>query len=83
MIDAFARMLLGAAATACFLVPPPQAQAQAQQYPARPVKVVVGFAAGSGPDVLARTVAQQLASDLGHQFYVENRTGANGTIATK
>jgi tripartite-type tricarboxylate transporter receptor subunit TctC len=61
----------------------PPSSAQAQQYPTRPVKVVVGFAAGSGPDVLARTVAQQLASDLGQQFYVENRTGANGTIATK
>jgi tripartite-type tricarboxylate transporter receptor subunit TctC len=59
------------------------APALAQQYPTQPVKVVVGFAAGSGPDVIARTVSQQLGADLGQQFYVENRTGANGTIATK
>ena len=57
------------------------AAAQAQQYPDRPVKVVVGYAAGSGPDIQARTVAQQLSSDLGQSFYVENRLGANGTIA--
>ena len=39
--------------------------AQAQQYPAHPVKIIVGFAAGSGPDVLARAVAIQLSADLG------------------
>lgn len=37
--------------------------ATAQNYPARPVKVIVGFAAGSGPDVLARTVASQLSAE--------------------
>ena len=73
--------ILGGMVAASALLSP--CSAQAQQYPTRPVKVVVGFAAGSGPDVLARTVAQQLANDLGQQFYVENRTGANGTIATK
>lgn len=56
--------------------------AQAQQYPNRPVHILVGFAAGSGPDVLARSVANQLGADLGQSFYVENRVGANGTIAT-
>jgi tripartite-type tricarboxylate transporter receptor subunit TctC len=57
--------------------------AQAQQYPDHPVKLVVGYAAGSGPDIQARTVAQQLSVDLGQQFFVENRLGANGTIATR
>ena len=57
--------------------------AQAQQYPNRPVRILVGFAAGSGPDIIARAVGQQLGSDLGHNFYVENRLGANGTIAAK
>jgi tripartite-type tricarboxylate transporter receptor subunit TctC len=57
--------------------------AQAQQYPDHSVKVVVGYAAGGGPDVQARTVAQQLSLDLGQQFFVENRLGANGTIATR
>ena len=54
--------------------------AQAQTYPDRYVRVLVGFGAGSGPDILARTVAGQLSNDLGQQFVVENRTGASGTI---
>jgi tripartite-type tricarboxylate transporter receptor subunit TctC len=57
--------------------------AQAQTYPDRPVHILVGFAAGSGPDVLARAVAAQLGADLGQNFIVENRPGANGTIATE
>jgi len=59
------------------------ATAQAQQYPDRPVKVIVGFAAGSGPDIQARTLAQQLTQSLGQSFFVENRLGANGTIAAR
>ena len=55
----------------------------AQTYPTHPIRVLVGYAAGSGPDVLARTLAAQLGNDLGQQFYVENRTGANGIIATQ
>ena len=50
-------------------------------YPSQPVRVLVGFTAGSGPDVLARTVAAQLSLDLKQQFYVENQAGANGTLA--
>jgi tripartite-type tricarboxylate transporter receptor subunit TctC len=57
--------------------------AYAEQYPDHPVRVVVGYAAGSGPDIPARTVAAQLSLDLGQQFFVENRTGANGTIGTR
>src|SRR5436190_23409969 len=57
--------------------------ASAQQYPAGPVRILVGFAAGSGPDLQARTIAQQLATDLKQSFFVENRLGANGTIAAR
>jgi len=57
--------------------------AQAETYPDRPVHVIVGYAAGSGPDIQARTVAQQLGADLGQSFIVENRLGANGTIAAR
>jgi tripartite-type tricarboxylate transporter receptor subunit TctC len=57
--------------------------AQAQSYPNRPVRLVVGFAAGSGPDIVARAVGAQLGADLGQNFFVENRLGANGTIAAK
>jgi len=60
------------------------AQAQsAAQYPERPVRVIVGYAAGSGPDIQARTVAAQLGADLGKNFFVENKLGANGTLATR
>jgi len=57
--------------------------AAAQTYPTHPVRVLVGFAAGSGPDIQARTIAQQLSTSLGQSFYVENRLGANGTIAAR
>ena len=57
--------------------------AQAQQYPANPVRVIVGFTAGSGPDLQARTISQQLATDLKQSFFIENRLGANGTIAAR
>jgi tripartite-type tricarboxylate transporter receptor subunit TctC len=57
--------------------------AQAQTYPDHPVRIVIGFAAGSGPDIQGRTVAQELGNSLGQQFYVENRLGANGTIAAR
>ncbi len=57
--------------------------AQAQQYPEHPVRMVVGFAAGSGPDIQTRTIATQLSMTLGQQFIVENRLGANGTIAAR
>ena len=61
----------------------PFAPAQAADYPDHPVRMLVGFAAGSGPDIQARTVAAQLSNTLGQQFFVENRLGANGTIATR
>jgi tripartite-type tricarboxylate transporter receptor subunit TctC len=61
----------------------PIADAGAQTYPNRPVRIIVGFAAGSGPDIIGRAVGTQLGIDLGQNFFVENRLGANGTIAAK
>ena len=56
----------------------------AAEYPgARPVKLVVPFAAGAATDALARIVADQLQRDLGGSFVVENRAGANGQIAAE
>jgi tripartite-type tricarboxylate transporter receptor subunit TctC len=55
----------------------------AQSYPVRPVQIVVGFAAGSGPDIVARLAAQWLTERLGHQFLVDNRPGAGSNLGTE
>ena len=57
--------------------------AGAQDFPARPVKLVVPYAAGGAPDVLARLVGQRLSEGLGQQFVVENRAGAGGIAASE
>jgi tripartite-type tricarboxylate transporter receptor subunit TctC len=57
--------------------------AWAQAYPTRPVRVVVGQAAGSGSDAVARLIGQFLSERFGQQFVIENRPGAGGNIATE
>jgi len=56
--------------------------AAAQQFPAKPVRIIVGFAAGGPTDVIARVIAQDMTASLGQSVIVENRTGANAIIAT-
>ena len=57
--------------------------ARAQAWPSRPVRIIVGQAAGSGSDVVARVIGQFLSGRLGQQFVIENRPGAGGNIATE
>jgi tripartite-type tricarboxylate transporter receptor subunit TctC len=52
----------------------------AQQFPARPIRIIVPFAPGGPSDLLARTVGQKLAGSWGQQVVIENRTGANGIV---
>jgi tripartite-type tricarboxylate transporter receptor subunit TctC len=54
----------------------------AQAYPARPLRVIVPFAAGGQADVIARLIAQRLSEGLAQQFYVDNAPGGGGTIGT-
>ena len=54
----------------------------AQDYPAKPVRVVVPFAAGAGTDLTGRLVAQELSNRLGQQFFIENKPGAAAQLGT-
>ena len=57
--------------------------AQAQTYPTRPVRLVVGLAAGGGVDIFARLIGQWLSEHLGQPFIIDNRPGASTNIATE
>jgi tripartite-type tricarboxylate transporter receptor subunit TctC len=57
--------------------------ARAQAYPARPVRLIVGLAAGGAVDILARLLGQQLSERLGQSFVIENRPGAGTNIGTE
>ncbi len=75
---AFLHLAVGAAA-----LPAVPRLSWAQAYPSRPVRIVVGFAAGGATDIQARLMGQWLSDHLGQQFIVENRAGASGNIGTE
>jgi tripartite-type tricarboxylate transporter receptor subunit TctC len=76
------RSFLHLAAGSAALVAMPDI-ATALDYPTRPVRMIVGLAAGGPTDSVARLIAQWLSEHMGNQFAVENRTGAGGTLATE
>jgi tripartite-type tricarboxylate transporter receptor subunit TctC len=69
------------AAAALLVAGVSQAQAPAGGYPNRPIRLLVGYSAGGGVDVMARLLAPRLGAQLGQQVIVDNRAGASGTIA--
>src|SRR5438552_3071546 len=74
----FLQLAAGAAA-----LPAVSRIAKAQAYPSRPVRIIVGFAAGSAADITARLIGQWLSERLGQPFIIENRAGAASNLATE
>jgi tripartite-type tricarboxylate transporter receptor subunit TctC len=68
---------------ACALAPVATFNAHAQDYPSRPIRWLVGFPAGGGTDFLARTVGNQLSTQLGQPVVIENKPGAASSIAAE
>jgi len=77
-MNRFARSIAALLALAAISLP-----LAAQDWPNRPIKMLVGFAPGGGTDVVARLIAQKLTESLGQPVIVENRAGATGTIAAE
>ena len=71
-------LLLKAAAFFTFVIASPVLAQTVPQYPAKPVRMIVTAAAGSGPDITARIVGQKLTAALGQSVVIENRPGAGG-----
>src|SRR6202048_3094686 len=72
------RLMAGASAMAMARARGAQAQDAAKPYPSRPIRVIVGFAAGGGNDIFARLVGQKLSELLGQSVVIENRPAAGG-----
>ena len=76
-------LMMGTAMLAAAALGLPAADTVAQSFPAKPVRIVVGFPPGGGADFVARLVAQKLGDSLKQQIVVDNRAGANGIIASE
>jgi tripartite-type tricarboxylate transporter receptor subunit TctC len=80
----FKRISLRMSVSLCALTLIPAASVHAQQaYPAKTIRMVVGFAAGGNTDIIARTVAPTMAQIIGQQIIIDNRGGAGGVIGTE
>src|SRR5215470_12276352 len=79
----FGRFALIGACLLAAAASPALAQEDVSKYPSRPIRIIVGFAAGGGNDVIARIYAQKLSEDLGQPVIVENKPGAGAIVATE
>jgi tripartite-type tricarboxylate transporter receptor subunit TctC len=77
------RAAIGLGAVGLIALAWPAGGALALDYPTRPVRFVVGYAAGGATDILARLIGQRLSERLGQQFVIENRPGAGNNIGTE
>ena len=75
--------LVTLAAVICGAISPSELFAQAKDFPNRPIRMIVPFAAGGGVDVFARLVAEKLRELRGYNIVVDNRSGANGTSSCR
>jgi len=77
------RVLTIAAMVWTLAAPRTWAQEDAKNFPTKPIRIVIGFAAGGGNDILARVVAQKLSENIGQPVIIENKPGAAAIIATE
>lgn len=76
-------ILTGAVCALLGMAQPAMAQGQGKEYPSKPVRVIIPFAAGGATDVAARVMAQELSKKYGVQFIADNRPGAGSTLGTR
>ena len=79
----YRRSLIGAAASAALLPAAGRAQSQSSAFPSKQLRLIVGFAAGGGGDIVARVLGAELTKSGGYSVLVDNKPGAGGNIATR
>ena len=77
------RVLTTAAMLIALAAPSARAQDDAKNFPVKPIRIVIGFSAGGGNDILARVVAQKLSENIGQPVVIENKPGASAIIASE